>query len=72
LVDQTLGRACKIHDYKAKNLQYILRTRAGLIPDEGPSVETSNMFYRLGSEIILPALVRYAEVLPTLATCVVV
>ena len=27
-----------------------------LIPDEGPSVETSNLFYRLGSEIILALL----------------
>ena len=28
-----------------------------------------NLFYRLGSEIILAALVRFPEVLPTLATC---
>jgi hypothetical protein len=37
------------------------------------SVETSkiNLFYGLGSEVILPALVRYPEVLPTLATCAV-
>jgi ATP sulfurylase len=34
-------------------------------------VETSNLFYRLGSGIILPALVRYPEVLPTLETCAV-
>jgi hypothetical protein len=43
-----------------------------LIPDECPSVETLNQFYRLGSEIILAALVRHPEVLPTLATCAVV
>ena len=30
------------------------------------------MFYRLGSVIILPALVCFPEVLPTLATCAVV
>jgi hypothetical protein len=40
--------------------------------DEGISVKTSNPFYRLGSEIILAALVSYPEVLPTLVMCAII